>query len=258
MRIPAVTADPQWFYYRVNGVLQSVAKALNPRLLTCCLRGCWCRSWLTGPHPHLALCFFPPEQEEGFVCRMLKHLSIHRETEGTNWLLCTLQEALHLKSCFCRLKQTQSFFLDLLIPSTLTCFRRKLQEWAAAEGESVTSHLCRLEWIIYVWLCNGCVCHLAAFCHATGSAVDWMCRIYWYSTLHTEALGRRNCSHPELWPLCPSLTHSVMELFVSLCPLYKLRGDQFGLWSSRNVQDVLWQRSHMWKARARRMVLCDQ
>lgn len=121
MRIPAVTADLQWFYYRVNGVLQGI----EPRLLTCCLRGCWCRSWLTGPHPHLALCFFPPEQEEGFVCRMLKHLSIHRETEGTNWLLCTLQEALHLKSCFCRLKQTQIFFLDLLIPSTLTCFREE-------------------------------------------------------------------------------------------------------------------------------------
>lgn len=53
-------------------------QGIEPHLLTCCLRGCWCRSWLTGPHPHLALCFFPPEQEEGFVCRMLKHLSIHR------------------------------------------------------------------------------------------------------------------------------------------------------------------------------------
>lgn len=47
----------------------------------------------------------------------------------------------------------------------------KLAEQTDAGGESVTSHLCSPEWIIYVWLCNGCLCHLAAFCRATGSVV---------------------------------------------------------------------------------------
>lgn len=70
--------------------------------------------------------------------------------------------------------------------------------WEAAGGNGCRRcaghfHLCRPGWIINVWLRNGCLCHLAAFCCATGIAVVWMCGFLWYSTLHTEALSRRDC-----------------------------------------------------------------